>query len=126
VRRPTRVTAADAFPNAKCRRGREVTNRSVARQRQVNETERYFAKGLESLTPTVNEGNRMPTVPILSEVQRKCRVRGRTKLHEQVNDAREQKPRGGRGEGSTRAMSGDGITPLGRSHEGGGEGGWQS
>jgi len=29
LRRPTRVTAADAFLNAKRRRGAEVTNRSV-------------------------------------------------------------------------------------------------
>jgi len=29
LRRPTRVTAADAFPNSKRRRGAEVTNRSV-------------------------------------------------------------------------------------------------
>jgi len=29
LRQPTRVTAADAFPNAKRRRGAEVTNRSV-------------------------------------------------------------------------------------------------
>jgi len=29
LRRPTRVTAADAFPNAKRKRGGEVTDRSV-------------------------------------------------------------------------------------------------
>jgi len=44
--------------------------------------ERYFAKGLESSEPTVSEGDEMPTVQNLSEVQRKCGVRGRTKLHE--------------------------------------------
>jgi hypothetical protein len=38
------------------------------------ETERYFAKGLESAAPTVNEENGMPTVQNLSEVQRKCGV----------------------------------------------------
>ena len=48
LRRPTRVTVADAFPNAKRRRGAEVTNRSVPRQDHITETERYFAKGLES------------------------------------------------------------------------------
>ena len=32
LRRPTRVTVADAFPNAKRKRGAEVTNRSVPRQ----------------------------------------------------------------------------------------------
>ena len=55
LRPPTRVTAADAFPNAKPRRDAEVTNRSVPRQDHVAETERYFAKGLESPAPTVNK-----------------------------------------------------------------------
>jgi len=32
---------------------------------------------------------------MLSEVQSKCGVRGRTKLHEGVNDEREQEPQGG-------------------------------
>jgi len=46
LRRPTRVTAADAFPNAKRRRAAEVTNRTVPRQDHITETEGYFAKGL--------------------------------------------------------------------------------
>jgi len=37
---------------------------------------------LESSAPTISEGDEMPTVQNLSEVQRKCRVRGRTGLHE--------------------------------------------
>jgi len=82
VRRLTRVTAADAFPNAKRRRGAEVTNRSVPRQNHINETERYFSKCLESSAPTVSEEHRMPTMQNLSEVHRKCGVRGRTELHE--------------------------------------------
>ena len=82
LRRPTRVTADDAFPNAKRRPGAEVTNQSVPRQDQITETERYLAKGLESSVPTVSEEDRMPTVQNLSEVQRKCGVRGRTELHE--------------------------------------------
>jgi len=82
LRRPTRVTAADAFPNAKRRRGAEVTNQSVPRQGHTIETERYFAKGLESSAPTVSEEDRMPTVQNLSEVQRKCGVKGRTELDE--------------------------------------------
>ena len=82
LRRPTRVTAADAFLNAKRRRGAEVTNRSVPRQDHTIEKERYFAKGLESTAPTVSEEDRMPTVQNLSEVQRTCGVRGRTELHE--------------------------------------------
>jgi len=45
--------------------------------------ESYFAKGLESSARTVSEGDGMPTVLNLSEVQRKCGVRGRTELHEQ-------------------------------------------
>jgi len=81
-RRPTRVTAADAFPNVKRKRDAEVTDRSVPRQGHVTETERYFAKGLESSAPTVREEDRMPTVQNLSEVRRKCGVRGRTELHE--------------------------------------------
>ena len=72
----TRVTAADAFPNAKRRRGAAVTNRSVPPQDHITETERYFAKGLESSVPTVSAGDRMPTVQNLSEVERKCGVRG--------------------------------------------------
>jgi len=74
--RPTRVTAAHAFPNAKGGRDAEVTNRSVPRQGHVAETERYFTKGLESSAPTVNEESAMPTVQNLSKVQRKCGVRG--------------------------------------------------
>ena len=81
LRQPTRVTAADAFPNAKRRCGAEVTNRSVPRQDHTIETERYFAKGLESSAPTVSQEDRMPTVQNLSE-QRKCGVKGRTELHE--------------------------------------------
>jgi len=59
------------------RQGAEVTNRSVPRQDHTIETARYFAEGLESSAPTVSEEDRMPTVQNLSEVQRKCGVRGR-------------------------------------------------
>jgi len=104
LRRPTRVTAADAFPNAKRRRGAEVTNRSIPRQNHITETERYFAKGLESSAPTVSEDDRMPTVQNLSKVQRKCGVRGRTELHEREstmnrnkNPVKEGVDPGGRG-----------------------------
>jgi len=38
-----------------------------------------------------------------------------------VNNEQEQEPGGGRGEGPQRERSGDGITPQGRSHQGGGE-----
>jgi len=81
LRQPTRVTVADAFPNAKQKRGAEVTDQSVPRQDHITETERYFAKGLESSALTVSEEDRMPTVQNLSQVQRKCGVRGRTELH---------------------------------------------
>ena len=64
------------------RRGAKVTNRSVPRQDHRIETEMYFAKGLESSATTVSEDDRMPTVQNLSEVQRKCGVKGRTELHE--------------------------------------------
>jgi len=57
-------------------RGTEVTNRSVPRQDHTIETERYFAKGLESSAPTGRAENEMPTVQKLSEMQRKCGVRG--------------------------------------------------
>jgi len=76
LRRLTSVTTADAFLNVKRGRDAEVTNQSVPRQDHVAETERYFAKGLESSAPTVNEESEMPTVQNLSEVQRKCGVRG--------------------------------------------------
>jgi len=82
LRRPTRVAAANTFPNAKRRRGAEGTNRSVPRQDHIIETEWYFAKGLESSAPTVSEEDRMPTMQNLSEVQRKCGVSWRTELHE--------------------------------------------
>ena len=91
LRRPTRVTAADAFPNAKRRRGAEVTNRSVPQQDHTIETERYFAKGLESSAPTVSEEDRMPTVQNLSEVQRRCGVMGRTELHERESTTNRNK-----------------------------------
>jgi len=76
LRQPTRVSAADAFPNAKRRRAAELTNQSVPRQDHITETERHFAKGLKSSAPTVSEENGMPTVQNLSEVQRKYGVRG--------------------------------------------------
>jgi len=43
---------------------------------RVIESARYFAMGLEGSAPTMNGGNGMLTVQNLSEVQRKCRVRG--------------------------------------------------
>ena len=46
----------------------------------VTETERYFARGLKSAARTVNEEKGTPTVENLSEVQRKCRVRGSDEL----------------------------------------------
>ena len=92
MRQTTRVTAADAFPNAKRRRGAEVTNRSVPRQDHTIETERYFAKGLESSAPTASEEDRMPTVQNLSEVQRKCGVKGRTELHERESTMNKNNP----------------------------------
>ena len=91
LRQQTRVTAADAFPNAKRRRGAEVTNRSVPRQDHTIETERYFAKGLESSAPTVSAEDRMPTVQNLSEVQRECGVKGRTELHERESTTNRNK-----------------------------------
>jgi len=74
------------------RRGAEVTNRSVPRQDHIIETERYFAKGLGSSAPTVSEEDRMPTVQNLSEVQRKCGVKGRTELHERESTMNRNNP----------------------------------
>jgi len=74
------------------RLGAEVTNRSVPRQDHTTETERYFAKGLESSAPTVSEEDRMPTVQNLSEVQRKCGVKGRTELHERESTMNRNNP----------------------------------
>jgi len=74
------------------RQGAEVTNRSVPRQDDSIETERYFAKGLESSAPTVSEEDRMPTVQNLSEVQRKCGVKGRTELHERESTMNRNNP----------------------------------
>jgi len=74
------------------RRDTEVTNRSVPRQDHTIETEMYFAKGLESSAPTVSEEDRMPTVQNLSEVQRKCGVKGRTELHERESTINRNNP----------------------------------
>jgi len=49
---------------------------------QVIEREKDFIKGLEGSTPTVNEGNRMPTMKILCEVQRNFGLRERTEHDE--------------------------------------------
>ena len=68
----------------------------------VTETERYFAKGLESAAPTVNEEKGMPTVQNLSEVLRKCRVRGSDELHERDQRRQPQTPKGGRTEEARR------------------------
>jgi len=122
LRRPTRVTAADAFPNAKRRRDAQVTNPSVPRQDQVAEIERYFAKGLESSAPTVNEESEMPTVQNLSEVQRKCGVcGGGLNLMSAVNNERKPESHGGGGRAQSERR-GDSITPLSKGHQGGGEG----
>jgi len=91
LRQPTRVTAAEAFPNAKRRRGTEVTNRTVPGQDHTTETESYFAKGLETSAPTVSQEDRMPTVQNLSEVQRKCWVKGRSELHERESTTKSNK-----------------------------------
>ena len=82
---------ADAFPNAKRGSGAEVTNRSVPQQDHITKAERYFAKGLESSAPTVSEGHEMPTGQNLSELQRKCGVRGRTELHQRESTMNKNK-----------------------------------
>ena len=116
---------ADAFLNAKQRRGAEVTNRSVPQQDHISEMERYFANGFESSAPTVSQGDGMPTVQNLSEVQRKYRVSGRTELHERGSTMNEGKnPTEGGQEAGQEEEGGGSVTPLGRSHQGGGEGGW--
>ena len=97
LRRTTRVTAANAFPNGKRRQGAEVTNRSVAQQDHITLTERYFSKGLESSAPTVSKEDRMPTVQNLSQEQRKYRVRGRSELHERESTMYRNKNRGKEG-----------------------------
>jgi len=74
------------------RRGAAVTNRSVPQQDHTIKMERYFAKGLESPAPTMNEEDRMPTVQNLSEVQRKCGVKGRTELHERESTMNRNNP----------------------------------
>ena len=83
----------------------------------VTETERYFAKGLESAAPTVNEESEMPTVQNLSEVQRKSGVRGSDELHERNQRRQPQPPKGGGTGGSQRSGGGE-ASLLGRSHQG--------
>jgi len=87
----------------------------------VAEMERYFTKGLKGSVATVNEGNGMPTVYNLSEVWRKCGVRGvNWTSWAGVNDEWKQEPHRVRGVSPLKEKSG---TPVGRSHQGGGEGG---
>ena len=83
----------------------------------VTEIERYFGKGPESAAPTVNEEKGMPTVQNLSEVQRKCVVRGSDELHERDQRRQPQTPKGGRTGGSQRGGGGE-ASLLGRSHQG--------
>jgi len=70
----------------------------------------------------MSEEDRIPTVQNLSEVQRKCRVRGgELDFISRVNNQQEQEPRG-RGGRPLRQRRAGSITPLGKSHQGGGEG----
>jgi len=48
----------------------------------AQQIEAYFDRESNTVTPTVNEARSFPTMQMLSEVQRKCGVRGRTELHE--------------------------------------------
>ena len=122
LRRPTRVTAADAFPNAKRRSSGEVTNRSVPRQGRITETERYFPKGFKSSAPTVSEEKGMPTVQKPKRGAKEVRGKGKEpNFMSEVNHEQEQEPGGGEGRPQWERR-GDTITPLGRSHQGGGEG----
>jgi len=50
---------------------------------------------------------------MLSEVQSKCGVRGRTELHEHVNDEREQELQGGEADRLQQRME-DGLTSTPR------------
>jgi len=50
---------------------------------------------------------------MLSEMQSKCRVRGRTEHHEQVNDEREQEPQGGEADRPQKRRE-DGLTSTPR------------
>ena len=65
----------------------------------------------------------MPTMDNLSEVQRECRTRGRTKLHEWVSTMNRNENSVEEGVDPRGESRGYGITPLGRSHQVGGEGG---
>jgi len=54
--------------------------------------ERYFAKGLESSAPTVDEESEMWTLENLSEVERKWAVRGaRSALYERKSTMKRNK-----------------------------------
>jgi len=58
---------------------------------------------LESSALTVSEGDRVPTVQNLSEMQRRCGVRGRTELHERESTTNRNKN-----------PVEEGVDPLGR------------
>jgi len=71
---------------------------------------------------TVSEEDRIPTVQHLSEVQRKSGVRGRAELHERESTMDRNKNPIQEGGRSLRERRGGSIAPLGKSHQGGGEG----
>ena len=52
---------------------------------------------------------------MLSEVQRKCGVRGRTEHHEHINDEWEHKPQGGEAQ-EPQERRGDGLTSAPRQY----------
>jgi len=49
---------------------------------QAPQIEAYFDGESDTVMPTVNEARSFPTVQMVSEVQSKCGVRGRTELYE--------------------------------------------
>jgi len=83
LRQSTRVTAADAFPNAKRRRDAEVTNRSVSRQDHVAETEKVLRNGLGELSADHERRERNADSAKRKRGAKEVRGnRGRTELHE--------------------------------------------
>jgi len=70
----------------------------------------------------VSEGDEMPTVQKPTRGAKEVRGKGENWTSwAGVNDEQEQEPRRGGGK-PLRERRGDSITPLGRSHQGGGEG----
>ena len=118
------MTAANTFPNVNRRWGREVTNRRVPRQEPRNRDVKLLRKGLGRLKADPERREQKADSANPKQGAKEVRGKGENRTSwAGVNDEWEQEPHGGKGEGPRKERRGGGITLLGQSHQGGGEGG---